>query len=156
MGDNVGGGAVECEGKNLEVEVGVPTAEILNNISAMGEQLTTEMTVALLLPAGAVIKKASLIALITAMNNTANMQKIDIEVQARKSGDIFHTYFSEDDCMGLPNVDGATTSIVPVNDVKALVTATGSYGFRVSVNQSAANSVRYTTQYVLLIAYTLS
>jgi len=138
---------------NLKVEVGFPTTEVLNNISATGEQLTTECTTTVSLPAGVVIQKASLIAVITAMNNTANTQKIDVAVQARKDTGAWTTYFSEDDCLGLPNINGATTSINPISDISALVTETGNYGFRCSVNQDAANSVIYTTQYILIVAY---
>ena len=142
--------------EDIEVEVGVPTAATLNEIAVTGEQLTTECTVTLSLPTGAVIQKASLIAIITAMNNTANTQKIDVTVQARKGAGAWNSYFSEDDCLGLPDADAATTSMTAVSDITALVTATGAYGFRCSINQSAANSVRYTTQYVLIVSYTLS
>jgi len=139
--------------ENIEVEVGVPTAAALNEIAVTGEQLTTECTVTLSLPTDAVIQKASVIALITAMNNTANTQKIDVAVQARKGAGAWGSYYSQDDCLGLPNSDAITTNLIAISDITDLVTATGAYGFRCSINQSAANSVRYTTQYVLIVVY---
>lgn len=134
-------------------ELGFPTAEALNAIAVTGEQLTTERTATITLPSGAVIQKASLIAIITAMNNTANTQKIDVTVQARKGGGAWNSYYSQDDCLGLTNSDAATTNLTAISDITALVTATGAYGFRCSINQSAANSVRYTTQYILIVVY---
>lgn len=97
-----------------------------------------------------------LAAFITAMNNTANAQKIDVDVKGRVSAGSWNTYFSQDDCIGFPAADGATTGFVPLQDVSALVTAAGTYGFKCTITQSGANSVRYTTQYVLIVTYKMS
>lgn len=93
---------------------------------------------------------------ITAMNDTANAQKIDVDVKGRVSAGSWNTYFSQDDVIGFPAADGATTGIVPLQDVSALVTAAGTYGFKCTITQSSANSVRYTTQYVLIVTYKMS
>jgi hypothetical protein len=137
-----------------EVETEFVSAEALDDIALTGEQLTTERTITVTLPAGASISRVLLIALITAMNNTANAQKIDLTVQGRKGAGAWNNFFSQEDCIGFGAVDGATTSLVTVQDVTSLVDASGSYGFRFSVNQSAAKSVRYTTQFILVIVLT--
>jgi len=140
----------------MEHEIEFPSAEALDNIAATGEQTTTERTISVTFPTGATRRRVLLLALITAMNNTANAQKIDLMVQGRKGAGGWSTFFSQDDVIGFGAIDGATTNIVAVQDVTALVDTAGSYGFRFSVNQSGANSVRYTTQYLLVITYRMS
>jgi hypothetical protein len=138
-------------------ESGFPTAEALNAISTTGEQKTTEKTVAIRLPSGALLKRASVISSISALNNSANAQKIDVAIEARKGAGSFATYYSQDDVFGFGAVDGATSSILAISNITALVDdLTATYGFRCSINQSSANSVRYTTQHVLIISYALS
>jgi hypothetical protein len=136
-----------------EVEIEFASAEALNDIALTGEQPTTERTITVTLPSGATIRRVLLIALITAMNNTANAQKIDLTVQGRKGTGAWNNFFSQDDCIGFGAVDGATTSLATVQDVTSLVDASGSYGFRFSVNQSADKSVRYTTQFIIALTY---
>ena len=139
-----------------EHEIEFPSAEALNDIALTGEQTTTERTITVALPDGGKIRRVLLIAIVTAMNNYAQAQKIDVTVQGRKGAGSWSDYFSEDDLIGFGAVDGATTSLVACQDVSALVDAAASYGFRLSVNQSAAQSVRYTTQYLLAITYRMS
>lgn len=139
-----------------ELEIGFPSVSALDDISATGNQNTTEKTITVSLPSGASSIRVSLLALITAMNNTANAQKIDLEVQGRKGAGGWNTFFSQDDVVGFGAVDGATVSYVAVQDVSALVDAATSYGFKFVVNQSAAQSVRYTTQYILIVTYEMS
>ena len=139
------------------IEQGFPSAEAVNEITVIGEQLTTEVTVLPSLPDSAILKKASILTSITALNNSANAQKIDITVQARKGVGAFSDYFSQDSIIGFGAVDGATTSIVAVSDITALIDdITVAYGFQCSINQTSANSVFYTTQHVLIINYALS
>jgi len=131
------------------------SSEVLNDIVAIGPTNTTELSITVTLPTGAVIRRAMLAAFITVMNNSANAHKIDIDVQGRVSGGSWSTFFSEDDVIGVPNIDGATTAIVALQDV-SLVNAAGIYGFRLAVTQSSANSVRYTTQYLLIVTYRMT
>ena len=140
----------------MEHEIEFPSAEALNDISVTGEQPTTERTITVTLPTGASIRRVLLVAVITAMNNFAQAQKIDVTVQGRKGAGSWSDFFSEDDCFGFGAIDGATASLVAVQDVSALVDAAASYGFRLSVNQSATQSVRYTTQFLLVITYRMS
>jgi len=136
-----------------EVEIGFVSSEALDDISVVDPTDTTEKEVTVALPPGASIIRASLIASITAMNNTANAQKIDVDVKGRPSGGSWTTFFSEDDCIGFGTVEGATLSVIAIQDVSDLVTAEGTYGFKCTITQSSANSVRYTTQYVLVVTY---
>jgi len=140
----------------MEHEIEFPSAEALDDIAAIGEQTTTERGITVALPTGATRRRVLLLAVITAMNNTATPQKVDITVQGRKGAGAFSNFFSQDDIIGFGAVDGATTGIITLQDVSALVDEAAVYGFRLSVNQSAANSVRYTTQYLLVITYRMS
>jgi len=94
-----------------------------------------------------------LTAFITVMNNTATAQKIDVDVYGRVEGGTWIKFFSQDDCIGFPAADGATTGLVAMQDVSTLVTEAGTYGFKCTITQSSAMSVRYTTQYLLIITY---
>jgi len=153
MGDNVGGGGVA---KDYEVDVGrIPTSEAFDTISVDTETLTTEKEIALVLPTNAEIKEASLIALITAKNGTADAQSIDITVKAKKAGGVYSDYFSQDGCFGLPNILNAPGSFQALNDLTALVDEAGTYLFQIAITQSSATEVKYTTQYVLIIKYAI-
>jgi len=137
----------------VDVDIGFPSAEALDAIAVTAPTDTTEKEITVALPPGASIVRVALIAYVVAMNNTPNAQKIDVDVKGRVSGGSWNTYFSEDDCIGLPNVDGATVTLPTVQDITALVTAAGTYGFKVTITQSSANSVRYTTVYVVIVTY---
>jgi len=139
-----------------ELPLNFPSAEALNDIAAIGPTNTTELTITVALPTGATIRRVILAAFITVMNDTANAQKIDIDVQGRVAAGVWNTYFTQDDVVGFPAADGATTGLVALQDVSALVTAAGSYGFRLAVTQTSANSVHYTTQYLLIVTYRMS
>jgi len=148
------GGAGAAEQKDYEPEVGrIPTSEAFDTISTTVETLTTEKEIGLILPDNAEIQKASLIALITAKNGTANAQSIDITVKAKKSGGVYADYFSQDACFGLPNVQHAPGNFTALNDLTTLVTEPGTYMFQTAIKQNVAAEVNYTTQYVLIIAY---
>jgi len=140
----------------MEHEIEFPSAEALDDIALTGAQTTTERTITVTLPTGATIRRALLIGVITAMNNTVNAQKIDVTVQGRKGAGGWSNFFSQTDCIGFGSVDGSTVALVTLQDVTALVDAAAGYGFRLTVNQSSANSVRYTTQYLLVITYRMS
>lgn len=131
------------------------SAEVLDDINVVAATDTTERTIVVTLPAGASIVKAFLCAVITALNNTANAQKIDVDVKGRKGAGAWNTYFSQDDVLGFGAVDGATDAIVALQDITALIDAAATYGFKLTITQSAAQSVRYTTQYLLIIDYQL-
>jgi len=139
-----------------EIEKGFPSISALDDISSTGDQNTTEKTITVSLPSGASIVKASLLALITAMNNSENAQKIDLEVHGRKGDGGWSTFFSQDDVIGFGAVDGATSCFCAVQDVTSLIDEETSYGFKFVINQSSANSIRYTTQYILIIVYKMS
>ena len=149
-------GAIKGYVDTVEGEIKFPSAEALNDIAAVGPTVTTELTITVSLPSGASIVRVMLTAFLTVMNDTANLQKIDVDVQGRVSGESWNTYFSQDDVLGLPASDGVTTGFVALQDVSTLVTAAGTYGFRLQVTQSSANSVHYTTQYLLIITYKMS
>lgn len=135
----------------IDSDIGFPSAEAVNAIVVTAATDTTEKEITVTLPAGASIVRATLLAYVTAMNNSANAQKIDVDVQGRLSGGAWSMFFSQDTIMGFGAVDGATTGIMAISNVTALVTATGTYGFKCTITQSSANSVRYTTQYVLIL-----
>jgi len=140
----------------MEHEIEFPSAEALDAINTNVYTATTERTITVALPTGATTRRALLLAVITAMNNSANAQKIDIQVQGRKGVGAWNTYFDQTDCIGFPAVDGATTSLVAIQDVTALIDVAASYGFQCQVRNSVAQSVRYTTEYILVVTYRMS
>jgi len=140
----------------MEHEIEFPSAETLDDINTIVYTATTECPITVALPTGASRRRVLLLAVITMLNNTANAQKIDIQVQGRKGAGAWNTYFDKTDCVGFGAVDGATTSLVTLQDVTALIDTAGNYGFRCQVRNSVAQSVRYTTQYLLVVTYRMS
>ena len=138
-----------------QVDVRFVSAEVLDDIAVIAATPTTERTIEVALPVGAVIKRVILAAIITAMNNSENAQKVDVDVQGRVAEGSWSTFFSQDAVFGFGAVDGATVNIVALQDVSALVDAEATYGFRLQITQSAAFSVRYTTQYLLIVTYSM-
>jgi len=130
--------------------------EALDDIAAIGPTNTTERTITVTLPIGATIRRVILATFITAMNDTANAQKISVTVQGRIGAGAWSNFFSQSNVIGFPAADGATTGLVALQDASTLVTSAGSYGFRLSVTQSSGNSVHYTTQYLLIVTYVMS
>jgi len=140
----------------MESLVKFPSPEALDDIAVTTATDTTVRSITVSLPAGASIVRTMLAVFITAMNNTANAQKIDIDVKGSPDNVTWTTYFSQLDCIGFPAVDGATTGIVPLQDVSDLVTGAGTYYFKCTVVLSSPNSVRFTTQYLLVITYKMA
>lgn len=134
-----------------EVDIGFSTDEALDSIAVAAATPTTELSRVITIPDGTTIQRVTLLAVVNAMNDTANLQKVDIEVQGRLAGGTFTTFFSQDDVIGLPASDGVTTSLILQQDVTALVTAAGTFGFRLNIEQSAAFAVRYTTSFYLIV-----
>jgi len=137
----------------MEIPIKFPSAEAKDDISVTTPTDTTELSITVSLPSGATIVRAMLAAFIWITNRTANAQDIDIDVKGRVSGGTWSTFFSETDCGSLPAVDKASIYPVPIQDVSALVTAAGTYGFKLTVTLSSANLVRFITQYLLIVTY---
>lgn len=160
--------------KIMEYEIGFSSLEALDPINTLPppDQDTTELSITVTLPEGGHIVRAFLVALITAMNNKANVQTIDVDVKGRVAGGAWRTYFSETNCVGVIPLIGATAYLTAVQDVgpTAPVAAdrivtdanlsgtppSGTFGFKCTIVLDSANEVRFTTQYVLIIAYRMS
>jgi len=115
----VASGRVGEMGK-VDVDIGFPSVEALDDIAVTTPTDTTEREITVSLPPGGSIVRATLIAYIVAMNNTANAQKIDVDVKGRKAGGTFSTFFSQDDCIGLVDVEGATVSLMTIQGLERL------------------------------------
>ena len=139
-------------------EISFPSTVGVEAVAAAGDQNLTERTVTVALPTGAIIDRAMLIPDITAMNDSATAHKIDLGVSGRLgAGGWVVQLATMLDVIGFPAADGATTGWTGILDVSALVTAAGAYGFRFLVNQSGgANSVRYTTLFILKVTYRMA
>jgi len=138
----------------IPVELGFPSEVSFDTIAATGVQHTTEKTIALEIPSRSSLLKASLLALITAENHTANTQEIDITVQGRKGSGSWNSYASGDAIIGLPNVLGATSGIPLHSNIDALVTKIpATYGFRLELEQSASNAVNYSVFFIIILAF---
>jgi len=135
-------------------EISFVSAEAMDPINVIGPTNTTERQITVALPPGSSLVRAALYALITAMNNTATAQKIGFQVQARPAGGSWSPFFNQANVIGFGAVDGATAAPPPLGqDVSSVVTGPGTFGFRVAITLSAAQSVRFTTQYVLIVTY---
>lgn len=135
----------------VAVETAFPSSEVQNNISATGNQYTTELFIEPFLPAFAVISNVQLVASVTALNNSVTLQKIGIQVEGRPEGGTWVPYFSQANCIGLPANEGSTMNYVAVSSPSI---GLAKYGFRLRINQSSANSVLYTIQFALVYTYT--
>lgn len=92
--------------------------------------------------------------IIVSKNGTATAQDIDIAVEGRVAAGNWTTLLNTlTDVIGLPNVDKATSGEVLLADATALVTEAATYEFRCQITLSAAATVRFTTQYILIITY---
>lgn len=131
------------------LQVMFPSTETHNDISATGDQYTSERTInpSFLLTAYAIVKKVYLVAFVTAVNNSGNAQKIGIQVQGRLDGGTWIPYFTESNCIGLSYHEGSSVSYVAISNLDI---GTDKYGFRLRINQSSANSVLYITQFALI------
>lgn len=136
----------------------LPSDPVVDAIAAAGNQNTTELQIVVpATPLGFTIQRAMVACFLTAINKTDTAHQIDVTQQARVAAGAWGNYFAATDYIGFPAVTNATTGDVPMSDVSALVTVAGTYGFRLTVNQSGgANNVRYKTQYLLIVAYRMS
>ena len=157
--------------KIMEHELGFSSIEALDSIAVVSTD-TTELEITVTLPSGAHIIRAYLIDLITAMNNTANVQTIDVAVKGRVSAGAWRTYFNQNNCMGVIPLIGATAYLTSLQNVgpTASVVAdrivtdanlsgdppSGTFGFKCTIGQDSADEVRYTTQYILIVTYRMS
>lgn len=138
----------------IPVELGFPSEVSFDTIAAIGVQYTTEKMISLKLPSRSTVRKASLLALITVENHTANTQEIDITVQGRKGSGSWNSYASGDAVIGLPNVLGATSGIPLHSNIDALADKIpATYGFRLQVEQSASNAINYSAFFIIILAF---
>ena len=157
--------------KIMEHELGFSSIEALNSIAVVSTD-TTELAITVTIPSGAHIIRAYLISLITAMNNTANVQTIDVAVKGRVSAGAWRTYFNQNNCMGVIPLIGATAYLTSLQNVGPTASVaddrivtdanlsgdppTGTFGFKCTIGQDSADEVRYTTQYILIVTYRMS
>jgi hypothetical protein len=148
--------AAKTDIDNLTIPIPLPSAEALDDVAVITATDTTERTIAVSLPTGASIVRAMLGALVVAVNRSTNAQDIDVDVKGRLGAGGWTTFFSKTDVMSLAAVDKASIGIVALQDVSSLVTAAGTYGFKLTVTLSSANTVRFLTQYLLQVTYKMS
>lgn len=157
--------------KIMEHELGFSSIEALDSIAVVSTD-TTELEITVTLPSGAHIVRAYLISLITAMNNTANVQTIDVAVKGRVAAGAWRTYFNQNNCMGVIPLIGATAYLTTLQNVGPTASVaddrivtdanlsgdppSGTFGFKCTIGQDSADEVRYTTQYVLIVTYRMS
>lgn len=139
-----------------EVEVGFPSAPVNDTLTDDGDLTPRTITVAL--PTGAVIKRASLITILVAIQNSTTAQVIDVDKFFAKDGDEYgDTVLSLAPALHLPVFEGTTSEIVMPVDVSAKVIAggVGVYKTKTTIDQVAA-SVKYVHCCVLIVAYTMA
>jgi len=149
--------AVKTDVDNLEIPIKFPSPIAQDNVSTTSPTGTTEVEITVSLPSGASRVRAMLAAFVTAKNGAATAQDIDISVSGRPSGGSWTTLISTlTDCLGLPEVDKATTGDAYMVDVTSLITGAGTWGFKVTITLSSAATVRFKTEYLLIVTYKMS
>ena len=143
--------------KIVEHEIKFPSTIAQDDVPDTTPKDTTEKEITISLPSGASRVRALLAAFLTAKNGAATAQDIDMSVLGRISGGSWTTLISTlTDCLGLPDVDKATTGDVYLADVTTLVTGAGTWGFKCTITLSADAAVRFKTQYLLIVTYEMS
>ena len=144
----------------MEHEIEFPSNEVTQVITGSGN--TTAQDIAVAIPAGASIRRVVILALVTALNDSATgPMKIDLEFQGKAAAAAWPgtTLWTQDDVIGFAAMEAATTSIVLVarpTPANALITAAGTYNFRVVITNPTAGNIRYTTQFLAVITYRMS
>lgn len=134
-----------------------PSAIAQDNVLTTNPTDTTEKEITVSLPSGASRVSALLAVFVTAKNGAATAQDIDISVSGRQSGGAWTTLISTlTDCLGLPNVDKATTGDAYLVDATTLITGVGTWGFKVTITLSSNALVRFKTEYLLIVTYKMS
>ena len=143
--------------KIMEHEIEFPSDVSADDIGVNIWMPTYRQQITVALPNGAVLKRAMLVALLTALNREEAAQKIGLYMEGRAAGGEWdeHLYSAGNPIIGFGAVEGATVNLAILADVSDLVTDEGVYEFRWQVLQSAANTVRYTTQFLLVITYSM-
>ena len=129
------------------------TPENFNDTDA--HVLATSAVATVAIPSGASVSREILMVVIDVMNLEAPgaVQKIDIEIDAQKSGGSWATKWSEDDVISLPDVNGARDTLICIADVTGLLDGAATYNFRVTVQTSLAKSVQYLYSGIYHIRY---
>lgn len=108
------------------------------------------------LPSGATLLDAPFLLVLEAMNKAATLNRVDIDVYARKSGEAWgDPFWTEDDVLSLPAVDGTRDTITCECDIASVVAeAAGEvFEFKVTIKQSAAAEVQYRYFGLLILRY---
>ena len=141
---------------DAEFLIKFPSDAVAENISVAAPTATTERTIVVTLPSGASRVRVLVGCFITAANRTANAQDIDVQLQGRKGAGAWNNLLTLTDHMTLPAVDRAMTGDALLADCTSLVDEAATYGFRCTITLSAANAVRFKTQYLLIVTYRMS
>jgi len=139
-------------------EYELASTPVVQQVASAAATNLTAGSITLALPAGATIDHVDLYAAIHVANQGANTHHIALKVQGQKDagGYTDQIDLSAQATLGLVNVDGSSDSWCGVADVSTLVDASGStYTFRFVVDSDDANAVNYTTNFVLVIVYSI-
>ena len=107
--------------------------------------MTTLDVILVEIPSGATRNRETLLMLmdIMALEAPGGVQKIDVQIEARKAGGAWTVAWTEDNIMSLPDVDGARDSLVMIADSTGLFDGAGTYEFRAKVQASLAKDTQY-------------
>ena len=107
------------------------------------------------IPSGATLTRETLLMVmdIMALEAPGGVNKIDVEIEARKAAGSWTVFWTENDVLSLPDVDGARDSLVMIADVTGLFSTAGTYEFRAKVQASLAKDTQYLYTGIYLIRY---
>jgi len=134
------------------------TPQTFNDTNA--HDLTTLQTPPnyVVLPSGVTLKDAPLLIIIEVQNRAATLNRIDVDIYARKSGAAWGSpIWTEDDVISLPAVDGARDTLVCECDIASLMAGAAGevFEFKATIQQSAAATVQYLYWGLVVLRYVM-
>lgn len=142
----------------IEFEAEHVVGSSVESIASAAEENLTTCSVTPVLPDGATIVRAILVATLHAANQGANTHHIALTVQGQRAagGWVDQLDLSAQPSLGLVNVDASADGWGGAIDVTTLFTVSGvQYDFRFTVDSDDANAVVYTQNFTLVVVYTI-
>ena len=143
---------------NLRFEDKLPTTPVAQNVASASATNLTAGSVTPTFPTGATRQRAMLLCFLHVSNQAANTHNIGLKVQGQKptGGYVDQLDLTAVAPISLVNVAGATATFAVTIDVTTLVdTSTLQYDFRFVVDSDNAGSVNYTSNFVLVLTYSV-
>jgi len=120
--------------------------------------MTTSEVTLVDIPSGAKVSREVVLIVmdVMALEAPGGVQRIDVQIEARKAGGSWTVAWTEDDVISLTDADGARDSLVCICEATGLFDGAGTYEFRAKVQGSLAKDTQYLYSGIYLIRYKMS